>query len=62
MEKVKRTGVEAMVALDISNSMLAKDVTPNRLEKSKMLISRMIDQFTSDKVGLIVFAGEAFTQ
>ncbi len=62
MEKVKRTGVEAIVALDISNSMLAKDVTPSRLDKSKMLISRMIDKFTSDKVGLIVFAGEAFTQ
>lgn len=62
MEKVKRTGVEAIVALDISNSMLAKDVSPSRLEKSKMLISRMIDHFTSDKVGLIVFAGEAFTQ
>ncbi len=62
MEKVKRTGVEAIVALDISNSMLARDVTPSRLEKSKMLISRMIDKFTSDKVGLIVFAGEAFTQ
>ena len=62
METVKRSGVEAVIALDISNSMLAEDVTPSRLEKSKKLISRLVDTLNNDKVGMIVFAGEAFTQ
>ena len=62
METVKRSGVEAVIALDISNSMLAEDVTPSRLEKAKKLISRLVDTFKNDKVGMIVFAGEAFTQ
>ena len=56
METVKRSGVEAVIALDISNSMLAEDVTPSRLEKAKKLISRLVDTFNNDKVGLIVFA------
>lgn len=58
----KHHGIEAMIALDISNSMLAEDVQPSRLEKSKMIISKLVDQFTDDRVGVIVFAGEAFTQ
>ena len=62
METVKRQGVETVVALDISNSMLAQDVTPCRLEKSKKLISRLVETFNNDKVAMIVFAGEAFTQ
>ena len=62
METVKRSGVEAVIALDISNSMLAEDVTPSRLEKAKKLISRLVDTFNNDKVGMVVFAGEAFTQ
>ena len=62
METVKRSGVEAVIALDISNSMLAEDVTPSRLGKAKKLISRLVDTFNNDKVGMIVFAGEAFTQ
>ena len=62
METVKRSGVEAVIALDISNSMLAEDVTPSRLDKAKKLISRLVDTFNNDKVGMIVFAGEAFTQ
>ena len=62
METVKRQGVETVVALDISNSMLAQDVTPSRLEKSKKLISRLVETFNNDKVAMIVFAGEAFTQ
>ena len=62
IETVKRSGVEAVIALDISNSMLAQDVTPSRLDKSKKLISRLVDEFDNDKVGLIVFAGDAFTQ
>ena len=62
METVKRSGVEAVIALDISNSMLAEDVAPSRLEKAKKLISRLVDTFNNDKVGLNVFAGDAFTQ
>lgn len=58
----ERKGIEAVIALDISNSMLARDVTPSRLEKSKMLISNIVDNMKDDKVGLIVFAGQAFTQ
>ena len=62
MEVVKRQGIETVIALDISNSMLAEDVAPNRLEKSKNIISKLVDGFADDKVGLIVFAGDAFIQ
>ncbi|NMA72904.1 MAG: VWA domain-containing protein [Bacteroidales bacterium] len=62
LETVSRTGVEVIIALDISNSMLAEDVRPSRLEKAKHLISRLVDQLREDKVGLVVFAGDAFTQ
>lgn len=62
LSQEKRSGIEAMVALDISNSMLAEDVAPSRLDKSKMLIENMIDGFKDDKVGLVVFAGSSFVQ
>lgn len=62
LSQEKRSGIEAMVALDISNSMLAEDVSPSRLDKSKMLIENMIDGFKDDKVGLVVFAGSSFVQ
>ena len=55
-------GVEVIIALDISNSMLAQDVQPSRLEKAKRLISRLVDELDNDKIGMIVFAGDAFTQ
>lgn len=58
----KRNGIEAIICLDISNSMLAQDVQPSRLDKSKMLIENMVDKFTNDKIGLVVFAGDAFVQ
>ena len=58
----KRNGIETIIALDISNSMLAEDVMPSRLSKSKMLVENMVDHFTNDKIGLIVFAGDAFVQ
>ena len=61
-ETIKRQGIEMMVALDISNSMLAEDVSPNRLEKAKQMLSSMINKFVDDKIGLVVFAGTAFTQ
>lgn len=62
LETVKRNGVEIMICLDVSNSMLAEDVTPNRLEKAKQMLAKLTDGFTNDKIGLIVFAGEAYTQ
>ncbi len=62
LETIKKKGVEVMICLDISNSMLAKDIAPNRLEKAKQIMSRLVDQMKNDKVGLIVFAGDAFTQ
>ena len=62
LETVKRKGGEVIIALDISNSMLAQDVQPSRLEKAKRLISRLVDELDNDKVGMIVFAGDAFTQ
>ena len=58
----ERTGIEAIIALDVSNSMLAEDVKPNRLEKAKMMVSNMVDGMKDDKIGLIVFAGQAFVQ
>ncbi|MDR1746911.1 MAG: VWA domain-containing protein [Tannerella sp.] len=62
LETVKRNGVEIMVCLDVSNSMMAEDIKPNRLEKAKQMLAKMTDGFSNDKVGLIVFAGDAFTQ
>lgn len=58
----KRTGIETIIAMDISNSMLAEDVVPSRLERSKMMVENLVDNFTNDKIGLIVFAGDAFVQ
>ena len=62
LETVKRQGVEVMIALDISNSMLAQDAQPSRLEKAKRLVAQLVDKMENDKVGMIVFAGDAFTQ
>ena len=59
---IKRQGIEVMIGLDVSNSMLAEDVIPNRLEHAKQMLSKMVDQMVDDKVGLVVFAGEAFVQ
>lgn len=58
----KRKGIEVIISLDISNSMRAEDAVPSRLDKSKMLVENMVDNFTNDKVGLVVFAGDAFIQ
>ena len=57
---LKKQGIEVVIALDISNSMLAEDVSPNRLECAKQLISSTIDRMDNDKVGIVVFAGDAF--
>ncbi|MCR5051039.1 MAG: VWA domain-containing protein [Paludibacteraceae bacterium] len=58
----KRQGIEAIIALDISNSMMAEDVAPNRLDRAKQMLSKMMDNMVNDKVGLVVFAGDAFIQ
>ena len=58
----KRQGIETIIAIDISNSMLAQDVTPSRLDRCKMMVENLVDNFTDDKIGIIVFAGDAFIQ
>ncbi len=60
-EEVKRSGIEVMIACDVSYSMLCEDVNPSRLDKSKMMVSKLIEQFDRDKVGLVAFAGSAIT-
>lgn len=60
-EEVKRSGIEVMIACDVSNSMLCQDVNPSRLDKSKMIVSKLIEQFDQDKLGLVAFAGSAIT-
>jgi Ca-activated chloride channel family protein len=62
ISREKRTGIETIIAMDISNSMLAEDVTPSRLDRSKMMVENLVDNFTNDKIGLVVFAGDAFIQ
>ncbi len=62
LEEVEQRGREIIIALDVSNSMLAEDIQPSRLERSKQMIGRMVDRMSNDKVGLIVFAGDAYTQ
>jgi Ca-activated chloride channel homolog len=62
LEEVKRQGVEVILALDVSNSMLAEDIQPSRLERAKQAIARLVENLDNDKIGLIVFAGDAYTQ
>lgn len=62
LREVKSKGIELMLAVDVSNSMLARDFEPNRLERTKFAINRLLEGLKQDRVGLIVFAGDAFTQ
>jgi len=62
MQDVKREGADIMICLDVSNSMLAEDLSPNRLERAKQAIEQMIDKLQGDRLGIVVFAGEAYTQ
>ncbi|MCG8581502.1 MAG: VWA domain-containing protein [Bacteroidales bacterium] len=62
LQTVKRKGIELIVALDVSNSMMAQDIEPNRLDRAKRAISRLVDKLHNDRVGFIVFAGEAYVQ
>lgn len=62
LKEVSKEGIEIMIAVDVSNSMLAQDFKPNRLEKTKFAISRLLDGLKNDQIGLIVFAGDAYVQ
>ncbi len=62
VKEVKRKGAEIIIALDVSNSMMAQDFAPNRLENAKRAIARLADQLGNDRIGLIVFAGDAYIQ
>ncbi|MDR3184021.1 MAG: VWA domain-containing protein [Prevotellaceae bacterium] len=62
VREMKSRGVEVIIALDVSNSMLAEDFRPNRLERAKLAISRLVDRLKDDRIGLIVFAGDAYVQ
>lgn len=62
LKDVKREGADIMICLDVSNSMLAQDLSPNRLDRAKLAIENMIDKLQGDRLGIIVFAGEAYVQ
>jgi Ca-activated chloride channel family protein len=62
VEQINRQGVDIMIALDVSKSMMAQDLQPNRLERAKQLASKLIDRLSNDRVGLVLFAGRAYLQ
>ena len=62
LEEVKRSGIDIIIAIDVSNSMKCEDIKPNRLERAKQSVSRLIDKLQNDRIGLIVFAGKAYVQ
>ena len=62
LEKVKRKGIDLMIAIDVSNSMLSQDIKPSRLARAKQAVSRLIDNLKGDRIGIIVFAGKAYMQ
>lgn len=62
LKKKQTEGVEVMICLDVSNSMLAEDYTPDRLDRAKLAISKLVDRLEGDRIGLVIFAGESFVQ
>jgi len=62
LEKVERKGIDIVIAIDVSNSMLAQDIKPNRLLRARQSISKLIDKLKNDRIGIVVFAGNAYTQ
>lgn len=62
LEKVQRKGIDLIIALDVSNSMMAEDIQPNRLNRARQSVTRLIDEMENDRIGLIVFAGKAYVQ
>jgi Ca-activated chloride channel family protein len=61
-DRVSRDGIDVMIALDVSKSMLAQDIKPTRLDRAKQLLSRLVDKLSNDRVGIVVFAGKAYLQ
>lgn len=61
-ENVSRAGIDVMIALDVSKSMLAQDISPTRLERAKQMLSRLIDKLGNDRIGIVIFAGKAYLQ
>jgi tetratricopeptide (TPR) repeat protein len=61
-EKINRTGIDLMIAIDVSKSMLAQDIKPNRLDRAKQLMSRLIDKLGNNRIGIVIFAGKAYLQ
>ena len=61
-QTITRNGIDVMIALDVSKSMLAKDVQPNRLERAKQILGKLIDKLSNDRIGIIIFAGRAYVQ
>jgi len=62
MEKVNRKGIDVMIALDVSKSMLAQDISPTRLDRAKQLLGKLIDRLANDRIGIVIFAGRAYLQ
>jgi Ca-activated chloride channel homolog len=62
VEMINRQGIDVMIALDVSRSMLAADIQPNRLERARQLVNKLIDQLQNDRIGLVLFAGRAYLQ
>jgi Ca-activated chloride channel family protein len=62
MDEVNRKGVDLMIAMDVSKSMWAEDVSPNRLERAKQLVTRLVDNLDNDRIGIVLFAGRAYVQ
>jgi Ca-activated chloride channel family protein len=61
-EKISRNGIDVMIAIDVSKSMLAQDIKPTRLDRAKQLLSRLIDKLENDRIGIVIFAGKAYLQ
>ena len=61
-EKVSRNGIDVMIALDVSKSMLAQDIKPTRLDRAKQLLGKLIDRLSNDRIGIVIFAGRAYLQ
>lgn len=62
MEKINRKGVDVVIAMDVSKSMLAQDIKPNRLERAKQLVNKLMERMENDRIGLVLFAGRAYMQ
>ncbi len=61
-EKINRNGIDVMIAIDVSKSMLAQDIKPTRLDRAKQLLNKLIDKLSNDRVGIVIFAGRAYLQ